>query len=92
MVASKGCKQGLVGAWASMTPLNAARPSAGVDVTSRGTWGEEPTGVSGKKRDEREDDRPESESLAFLITIAEPSAGRSVSKAMSASSGKISLL
>ena len=26
------CAQGLVGAWASMTPLKAARPRAGVDV------------------------------------------------------------
>ena len=49
------CTQSLVGTWASMTPLNAARPRAGVDVArGRETWGEEPTGVSKKSAEKRE--------------------------------------
>ena len=44
-----GCIQCLVGTWASMTSLNAARPRAeSMSLGVEGTWGEEPTGVSEK--------------------------------------------
>ena len=54
MDAYMGCIQGLVGTWASMTPLNAARPRAvPMSLGVEGTEGEKPTGVS-KKSAERE--------------------------------------
>ena len=71
-----------------MTPLNAARPSKGVDVTSGGTGGEEPTRVSKQKREKRKGDRPESKSR---FRLNKPSPGSIVTDATSASSDKLAL-
>ena len=69
-------------------PLNAARPSKGVDVASGGTGGEEPTRVSEQKREKRKGDRPESK---CRFRLNKPSPGSFVTDATSASSGKLAL-
>ena len=74
-----------------MTPLNAARPSRGVDVTRGGTREEEekPTRVSEQKRKEAEGVRPESKCL-FLFAMT--GAFSLASNAASARSGERTLL
>ena len=69
-----------------MTPLNAARPSARVDVASGGTGGKEPTRVGEQNREKRKGDRPESECL-----LNKPSPGSFATDATSAGSGKLAL-
>ena len=62
------------------------QPGLVLESTSLGgTWGVGPTGVSGKKRDERKGGRPESECLLIM----EPSTGRFTSEAASARDGKL---
>ena len=83
------CTQSLVGTWASMTPLNAARPRAGVDVArGREDLGRKADRNQQEERGERTRTRPESESFLFV----KPSTGRHGSEAPSTKDGELGLV
>ena len=80
------CTQSLVGTWASMTPLNAARPRAGVDVArGRETWGKSRQESARRARRKERGSRPESD----ILLLVKPRTGRHGSEAPSTKDGEL---